>query len=185
MTIDRNTTNDDKKSNGKTDEQVPGTNNRTTEKRVRRSAALHAPVHSKPTLGYCRFLGVGQNPAAFRVQKDSIAKHCFEKGWAMPTFFFERRSGIDGERPVWQDLVECVRPGTVVVVQEMTRLARTPLIVLTMMRQVQAAGGRIEMANADSNDTMRHLTIVAAAAEQNIAPSLPGCTPTDCTPWPS
>lgn len=153
------------KTNNKTIKQVLAMSNSAAGRWAQRNAPALPPMNLRQTLGYCRFSAAGQNPATIDKQQEFISDHCINKGWRKPIFFCDHaRTGANDERPAWQDLIKRVRPGTIVVVHEMTRFARQAYIFLKMMRQVQAAGGTVELVNANTNDTM-YLTIMAAVAE--------------------
>lgn len=135
---------------------------------VRRNAPDLPPMHLRQVLGYCRFSSSGQNETSIEKQQDYIATHCDQKGWRVPEFFCDRaRTGKDDQRPAWQQLIRKLRPGTIVVVHEMTRFARQAFTFLKMLREVHAAGGTVELVNASTSDTM-YLTIMAAVAEYDF-----------------
>lgn len=123
------------------------------------------PLRARPVLGYCRFSTRGQHETSIEKQQEFIASHAKGKDMRPPRFFNDRGvSGVTDDRAAWKELVSWIRPGTIVIVHEITRLARDTLTALNMIRQVQLAGGEVDIINIGTTDNI-YLTIMAAVAE--------------------
>ncbi|GEM_PF-2522193 len=130
-----------------------------------RSKKEHPPDEDRETLGYARYSTMKQSDLTIEKQTEKIREHCAKKGWPPPLMFEDKgKSGWNDERAGWKLLLERVKPGTRVVIHETSRFARETYVFLGMMKAVRKRGGKLELVDGDSSNTMV-LTIMAAVAE--------------------
>ncbi len=145
--------------------QVLAMSNSAIGRWVNRKDRDEVPLHLRTVLGYCRYSSSGQHEETIEKQEEFITERAKSKGLRKPRFFKDRAvSGVIEDRAGWNEMMRHVRPGVIVMVHEITRLARETFSALKLIRQVQAAGGAIEFVNIDAKDTI-YLTIMSAVAE--------------------
>ena len=126
------------------------------------------PKHMRPVFGYCRYSTQGQHETSIEKQKEYILEYAKQKELRTPEFFSDRaQTGRTEKRPSFRQMLSRVRPGTIVIVHEITRFARETHVFLGMIRQIQKAGGTIEFVNVGKTDGI-YLTILAAMAEYDF-----------------
>lgn len=130
-----------------------------------RAAPPPVPLQERKVLAYERYSSAGQREATIEKQEEFIEAHCLNRGMGKPKHFADRAvSGVSDDRAAWKEMMRLVDSTAVVVIHEITRLARETLTALKMIHQVQKAGGMVEIVNIQTQDTI-YLTIMSAVAE--------------------
>ena len=111
-------------------------------------------------IGYARVSTVEQNEAR---QVEAFKENGVDK------WFLDKLSGKDTKRPELQKMIEYVREGDILVVTEFSRLARSTVDLLEIVKQLQDKGVQLVSLkeNLDTNTPQGRfmLTMFAALAE--------------------
>lgn len=118
-------------------------------------------VQPRVALGYC-YSAADKSGVSLELQALDILAYCGRQALPTPKFHVDRGPCEgDGRRPAWKQLMLEVVPGAVVVVRDSTRLSRDGRTLLSMIAEVQSAGGTVRLVEGDT-DYRLHSAITAA-----------------------
>ena len=112
-------------------------------------------------IGYARVSTQDQN---LDLQLKSLKKAGCQK------IFREKVSGFNRQRPEFQRMLDQIRPGDIIVVWKLDRLARSTRDLLNTMETINEAGGKFQSVSEPWADTTTHagkmiMTVFAGIAE--------------------
>ena len=109
-------------------------------------------------IAYVRVSTVDQNESR---QREALEKYNIDK------WFVEKASGKTMKRPKLQEMLEYIREDDVVYVEEFSRLGRTAVDLLSIVKKIEDAGAKFVSLkeNFDTSTRRLQLTMMAAIAE--------------------
>lgn len=107
------------------------------------------------TAAYARFSSDSQREASIEDQLRVCREHCGRQGWPVPVVFSDAAiTGARHDRPGYARLLATAHEFDVIVVDDLTRLARDQVETQRLLRRLKFAGIRL-IAVSDSLDTAR------------------------------